>query len=446
MPEVIVGQSRRCAIVGGSRAGVRGVEPRLRARPRRRRRCSRDAAHADAGRSAILLALRRPRRGLAAGRLPDPRRRRRTAAASLSSRSAQTGEVRDALATLRAALARADGAMPEGVRVPLTAIMERWRQPVAFVGNVDGEVWRLLESGIAPEQWLDGTPGTALRWLATRTETLGWSTKQEGSWEPVGIGDQLSRGCRGAAPPPRGSLRYWWIEAQERADQPGLKQGVRRLRYLKDTAGGCAPGFDAFRRLPLTWHADLGAAEQDGVDGSEPGELPCPAHIGAELSRTHYHPQEPIGGGRPQFELYFALDPAQWRLGTAGRTARLYTFPTIGAWADYEVTDLTPGTIALIPADTGHRGCDVFAHIVTVPGLQARQRALSRPRDPRWHGRRGAAQCGAGRSRKQHPATLPVRQRAAILASGACQAIYLYMYPVSWPPRARLPRSMLVRV
>ena len=102
-----------------------------------------------------------------------------------------TPEVRAALATLRAALATADGAIPEGVRAPLTAIMERWQQPAAFAGNVDGEVWRLLESGIAPERWLGGEPGAALRWLAARTETLGWSTKQEGSWEPVGVGDQL---------------------------------------------------------------------------------------------------------------------------------------------------------------------------------------------------------------------------------------------------------------
>ena len=275
-------------------------------------------------------------------------------------------EVRDALATLRAALATADGAIPEGVRAPLTAIMERWQQPAAFVGNVDGEVWRLLESGIAPERWLDGAPGAALRWLAARTETLGWPTKQEGSWEPVGVGDQLV--VRADAPLRlRGSLRYWWIEDLAPAARP--EAAVRRLRYLKDTAGGCAPGFDAFRRLPLTWSADLGAAGPASVDGHN--RVNCHAlHIGAELSRTHYHPQEPIGGGRPQFELYFALDPAQWRLGTAGRAACLYTFPTIGAWSHYEATGLTPGTIALIPAGTGHRGCDVFAHIVTVPGFK----------------------------------------------------------------------------
>ncbi len=277
-------------------------------------------------------------------------------------------EARDALATLRAALATADGATPEGVRAPLTAIMERWQQqPAAFVGNVDGEVWRLLESGIAPERWLDGAPGAALRWLAARTETLGWSTKQDGSWEPVGVGDQLI--VRAEAPLRlRGSLRYWWIEDVDPA-APSEAAGVRRLRYLKDTAGGCAPGFDAFRRLPLTWYTDLGGDGQASTDGSN--RVNCHAlHIGAELSRTHYHPQEPIGGGQPQFEIYFALDPAQWRLGTAGRAARLYTFPAIGDWSRYEVTDLTPGTIALIPAGTGHRGCDVFAHIVTVPGFK----------------------------------------------------------------------------
>ena len=238
-------------------------------------------------------------------------------------------EARDALATLRAALATADGATPEGVRVPLTAIMERWRQPAAFVGNVDGEVWRLLESGIAPERWLDGPPGAALHWLAARTDTLGWSTKQEGYWEPVGVGDQLVVSAE-APLRLRGPLRYWWIEDVDPAARP--EAAVRRLRYLKDTAGGCAPGFDAFRRLPLTWSAGLGGDGQASADG--PNRVNCHAlHIGAELSRTHYHPQEPIGGGQPQFEIYFALDPAQWRLGTAGRAARLYTFPAIGNWS-----------------------------------------------------------------------------------------------------------------
>ena len=74
----------------------------------------------------------------------------------------------------------------------------------------------------------------------------------------------------------------------------------------------------------------------------------------------------------------------------AGPGARLYTFPTIGAWSDYEVTDLTPGTIALIPAGTGHRGCDVFAHIVTVPGFKPGNELYLDRGDPRWHGR-GAA-------------------------------------------------------
>ena len=45
--------------------------------------------------------------------------------------------------------------------------------------------------------------GAALRWLAARTETLGWSTKQEGYWEPVGVGDQLVVSAEAVAPSAR---------------------------------------------------------------------------------------------------------------------------------------------------------------------------------------------------------------------------------------------------
>ena len=177
-------------------------------------------------------------------------------------------EVRDALTTLRAALATADGAIPEGVRAPLTAIMERWQQPAAFVGNVDGEVWRLLESGIAPERWLDGAPGAALRWLAARTETLGWSTKQEGSWEPVGVGDQLI--VRADAPLRlRGSLRYWWIEdlrpgrpAGGGGPPPALPQG--HGRWLRARVRRLSP---APAHLVTPTSAPLGRRVQTGTTG-----------------------------------------------------------------------------------------------------------------------------------------------------------------------------------
>jgi uncharacterized protein YjlB len=36
------------------------------------------------------------------------------------------------------------------------------------------------------------------------------------------------------------------------------------------------------------------------------------------------------------------------------------------------VVDLWPGTVVLIPPGTGHRGLDVFANMVTLPGFKPR--------------------------------------------------------------------------
>ena len=46
------------------------------------------------------------------------------------------------------------------------------------------------------------------------------------------------------------------------ADEP--RSAVRRLRYLADTAGGCNPDFDPFRRLPLTWSYNYPASPTTG--------------------------------------------------------------------------------------------------------------------------------------------------------------------------------------
>ena len=287
-------------------------------------------------------------------------------------------EAVDALATVADALAT--GVPVPAVQAPVEALLARWqRQPTRFVGDIAGEVWRLLESGIPPQAWLPGAAGDALRWLAAQAPTLGWSTKQMASWEPITAGDQLVVTAERPARV-RGPVRYWWIEDLQRDRTP--TPTARRLRYLQDTAGGCAPGFDAFRRLPLTWaaapesihHEGASAADAAGpAGGNQDSQNRTNCHvlnIAAELSRTHYHPQAVIGGGQAQFEIYFAVDPSGWKLGTAGRPGRLYTFPDIGRWSTCETTALLPGTIALIPPDTGHRGCDAFVQIVTVPGFK----------------------------------------------------------------------------
>ena len=47
--------------------------------------------------------------------------------------------------------------------------------------------------------------------------------------------------------------RFRCLAMENVARRASHVSAVRRLRYLADTAGGCNPDFDPFRRLPLTW-------------------------------------------------------------------------------------------------------------------------------------------------------------------------------------------------
>jgi hypothetical protein len=248
----------------------------------------------------------------------------------------------------------------------------------------------MTESGVPPEAWTDDAAGrAALAWLIEHHAALGWSAKDSGGWEPLLPGDQL---LTTAASPLRlrGRFRTWTIEdggAAAAGGGPPPGGAVRRLRYLRDTAGGCSPGFDAFRRLNLTWHptaaerARLRAAltgrpaEPTGAPvGDAPNRLNSHVlHVEASQSRTHYHPAPPVGGGRAQCELYFALDRVAYGLqAPPAAPARLYTFPDRQHWARYASTELTPGTAVFIPPGVGHRAVDAFVNVVTIPGFKPR--------------------------------------------------------------------------
>jgi hypothetical protein len=276
-----------------------------------------------------------------------------------------------------------------------------------FRGNIAGDVWTLLESGVPASEWTSSAAvRSALGWLVERFEHLGWSTKQSGGWEPVLPGDLLV--ATGNQPlRARGSGILWWIEDLD--PSTGEASRVRRLRYLRDTAGGCSPGFDAFRRLALTWRpppaqraavlAQLagspgphdGAAASGGAsaaaarsgangrllqsgasDADRPNRINFHVlHIEAGQSRTHYHPESPVGGGRPQSEFYFGLDPSAYELqAPPGAVPRLYTFPRIDDWVTYDTWEVEPGVAVFIPPGTGHRGVDAFVNVVTIPGFK----------------------------------------------------------------------------
>jgi len=232
-----------------------------------------------------------------------------------------------------------------------------------FAGDPMGDFWRLREACHNSEQWAVGEAREALLLVLAQAGTLGWATRQRSGWEALAVGDQLvatrDRPVRG-----RGQVRLWSID-DTRVTATHCS-ATRRLAYLRDTAGGCAPGFAAFRRLPLTWYTEPDAPVGDGRNRLNSHVV----NIAAEQSRTHYHPATATGGGQPQCELYLVLDPSRLGLSTAGRQALLHSFPEIGNWSRYQATPLQPGDVVLIPPGTGHRGLDVFANVVTLPGFK----------------------------------------------------------------------------
>jgi hypothetical protein len=214
--------------------------------------------------------------------------------------------------------------------------------------------------------WLEDRGGQeALAHLVARGQDLGWSTKGgAGSFERCGAGDQLIA-TSDLPLRVRGTFGYWWIDLPAGSRPSGST--TRRLRYLKDTAGGCAPGFDAFRRLTLPWQPFTETpARPDGVNVVNSHAV----HIAAAQSRTHYHPVDPTGGGSPQTEFYFVLDPADLGLQHPGTAGSLRIFPDVADWSASEMVPLQPGSVVLIPPGTGHRGLDVMVNVVTVPGFK----------------------------------------------------------------------------
>jgi hypothetical protein len=143
---------------------------------------------------------------------------------------------------------------------------------------------------------------------------------------------------------------------------------VRRLRFLADTAGGCNPDFDPFRRLPLTWYYNYPGETADGLNWVNSHVVNIPK----ETSPSHFHPPRGIGaaGGIPQREMYLVLDPQAYQLNTWGRAAGLLTFPDLCELRRCQQHALEPGMFIYIPPGTGHRGLDAFVNVLTIPGFK----------------------------------------------------------------------------
>ena len=253
-------------------------------------------------------------------------------------------------------------------------ICSRMRGDV-YVGDAANELWTWIEHhGEAPgEKFAD-----FIALFERIYDSVGFSRKLVSSWEPVQAGDQIL----GGADPlrVRGNFRYWFIDTPAPLTHISA---LRRLRYLKDTAGGCNFQFDAFRRMSLTYYANRGvtSANPDGVNQLNSHFV----NIAAETSRAHYHPRVAIGGGKPQSEMYLVMDPSVYGLSTYGRKASVTLYPEVeGAnahLAERADIPLRVGSVVYITPGTGHRGVDVFANVLVLPAYKPKNQFFFAERD-----------------------------------------------------------------
>jgi hypothetical protein len=245
---------------------------------------------------------------------------------------------------------------------PVRAILRRLKGE-SYVGDYAGELWKLDHTA---RPWsTDPQIERALEQLFQAYRDPGYSTKQVNSYESLIEGDQVIV-CGQEAIPVRG--RFVCLAMENVAVRRSQVSAVRRLRYLADTAGGCNPDFDPFRRLPLTWYYNYPGERGDGLNWVNSHVVNIPQ----ETSPAHFHPPKAIGGqeGIPQSEMYLVLDPQAYQLNTWGRTASLITFADLRNLRRYEQHPLAPGQFVYIPPGTGHRGLDVFVNVLTLPGFK----------------------------------------------------------------------------
>lgn len=254
------------------------------------------------------------------------------------------------------------GTLSDAASLPARAILSK-RRGTHFIGDYAGEVWRL--DHIARPWSTNASVQEAMERLFLRYRDCGWSVKRSDSFEECREGDQLIA-CAGDTLRVRGRFSCLAMENAARP-QSHIPQ-VRRLRYLTDTAGGCNPDFDPFRRLPLTWYYNYPGESGDGLNWVNSHIVNIPK----ETSPAHFHPPKGIGGtsGIPQREMYLVLNPRAYNLNTHGRTASLIVFPDLQDLRRYQQIPLEHGMFIYIPPGTGHRGLDALVNVLTIPGFK----------------------------------------------------------------------------
>ncbi|MBI4556339.1 MAG: hypothetical protein HY706_02030 [Candidatus Hydrogenedentes bacterium] len=243
---------------------------------------------------------------------------------------------------------------------PIQSILSR-RLDGSYVGDFAGDLWKLAH---VPPPWsADSTVVGAIRKLQLTYRDAGYSIKNTESYERIMEGDQLAVAGNESLTV-RGNFACLTLERIDRTVRH--VSSAMRLRFLRDSSGGCNPDFDPFRRLPLTWHMNLPNESGDGVNFANSHVVNIPK----ETSPTHFHPREPVAGGAPQTEMYLVLDASAYGLHTFGRRSELLVYPELRDLSRCQAIVLEPGHFVYIPPGTGHRGLDVFVNVITVPGFK----------------------------------------------------------------------------
>jgi hypothetical protein len=265
-------------------------------------------------------------------------------------------EFAEALASLGA---HVDDVAPT-VRGLLLDILSRQRKN-AYVGDCANDLWKLEQ---AARPWSESTHVMdKIEYLFRVYREHGYSTKTADSFEYIMEGDQLIV-AGDQELPVRGTFTCLTMEHTGR--HTSHIPATMRLRFLRDSSGGCNADFDPFRRLPLTWYMNLPGETGDGVNVVNSHVV----NIARETSPTHFHPRVPVGGGEPQHEMYLVLEPKAYELDTYGRAASIVVYPDLHDLRHYEMFVLEPGFFVFIPAGMAHRGLDAFVNVITVPGFK----------------------------------------------------------------------------
>ena len=228
-------------------------------------------------------------------------------------------------------------------------------------GDISNEIRLMVETGIDQFDWTSRPKvRRSFELLLENYSQMGWSTKQEGSFEPIKVGDQLTV-TTDEPVRVRGKFRYWWIE--DTSIFMTHVSTVRRLNYIKNAATKPSE----FLGLAMPWLCYTETEDKlDGVNSVNNHVF----HITDQNSQTHYHPSEAIGGGKPQHEIHIALEPNALGIEIQKHDSYIDIFPEVEDLTVHQKIELSPGTVVYIPPATGHRTVNAVVSVLGIPGFK----------------------------------------------------------------------------